>query len=329
MDTASVEKKLLDWVLQRYPDTPKTRAKQWIQAGRVSVGGVVRRKAGELLTDPGNTLELSQRRAPTLDCGSGWRIHPRVRLVFLDVALAVVSKGPGLISVPAPDGKISALSILEDFLAGKLVTPVAKTLPPSFRKLHPLPVHRLDQYTSGLFCIALNPAARSSLIEQVRAHTMGRQYVAFVQGRAPRPEGTWKHWLLFNRDQMRQKIVAPGSGGGAKEAVTHYEVIDEYPVGATQQMVTKLRLRLETGLQHQIRAQAAQAGLPLIGDRVYNPPYRDPRHPTGPVPFSRQALHSERLSLQHPEQPGKNLSWKADLPEDLQQLETVLRAGRV
>ena len=113
---------------------------------------------------PGDALELLDRQATTLDCGSGWQIHPRVSLLYLDAALAIVNKGPGLISVPAPNCELSALSILADFLAGKLKAQdrgvAGKSLPPAYRRLEPLPVHRLDQYTSGVFCMATNPAAR-------------------------------------------------------------------------------------------------------------------------------------------------------------------------
>lgn len=62
-------KTLLDWLLARYPDTPRTRAKQWIAAGRVSVNGVVIRKPHELIPSPGNSLQLLDRQATTLNCG--------------------------------------------------------------------------------------------------------------------------------------------------------------------------------------------------------------------------------------------------------------------
>jgi 23S rRNA pseudouridine1911/1915/1917 synthase len=337
MDRIHPEKRpLLHWLLQRYPETPKTRAKQWIQAGRVRIGGVVRRKPQDLLDNPGDALELLGRESVTLDCGSGWQIHPRLELMFLDSALAVVNKGPGLISVPASNTSISALSLLADFLAGKLkaqrVSQAGRTLPPMFRKLQPLPVHRLDQYTTGLFCMAMNPTARSHLIEQLIAHVMKRQYIAFVQGRAPQSKGTWHHWLQLSRDQLKQRVVADGKAPaptGAQHAVTHYEVLAEYPLAEIKTVVTKLRLRLETGRKHQIRAQAAHEGLPLIGDRAYNLNYQDPRHPGGPIAFSRQALHSEVLTLEHPERPGESLSWKADLPKDLRQLEAALRSRRI
>jgi len=53
-----------------------------------------------------------------------------------------------------------------------------------------LPVHRLDQYTSGVFCMATSAAARHHLIEQLKAHTMKREYVAFVEGRSAQRHGT-------------------------------------------------------------------------------------------------------------------------------------------
>src|ERR1041385_5380051 len=152
---------LLHWLLRKYPDTPKTRAKQWIMAGRVSVDGMILRRPHQLIPDPENRLQLLERQATTLACGVGWAIHPRVSLLFLDSSLAIIDKGPGLISVPAPGSDLSALSILGDYLSGKLKPRdraiAIKTLPPTFRRLQPLPVHRLDQYTSGVFCAALNP----------------------------------------------------------------------------------------------------------------------------------------------------------------------------
>ncbi|MHB8522405.1 MAG: RluA family pseudouridine synthase [Limisphaerales bacterium] len=327
---------LLDWLLRKHPDTPKSRAKQWILAGRVSVNGVVIRKPHQAIADPGDTLELRDRHAITLACGSGWQIHPRVSLLYLDSALAIVNKGPGLISVPAPDCNLSALSILADFLMGKLKAQargaVGKSLPTAYRRLQPLPVHRLDQYTSGVFCMATNPAARRHLIEQLKAHSMKREYVAFVEGRSRAPQGTWRQWLQLSRDELRQHVVsetqAKAHGSEACEAITHYEVIAEYPLAGGKGFVTKLRLRLETGRKHQIRIQAANAGLPLIGDRTYNPACRGEDRANPPIDFPRQALHAEVLSLEHPDRPGERMNWIAELPKDLRQLDITLRSSR-
>jgi 23S rRNA pseudouridine1911/1915/1917 synthase len=302
---------LLDSLLQKYPDTPKKRAKEWIVAGRVTVNGVVQRRPQEVVTDPA-AVELLDRHAQTLDCGpTGLPIHPRVTLLHLDAALAVVNKAPSLLSVPAENYELSALTILTDFLAGKLrAVRTAHNLPPSYRNLKALPVHRLDQFTSGVFCMAMNPAARAKLIDQLQAHTMRREYIAFAEGRVSAPTGTWRDWLKLSEDQLRQFVIARAEPD-AQEAVTHYEVVTEF------RGVTKLRLRLETGRRHQIRVQAAHAGLPLVGDRVYNP--------TGRIRFDRQALHAETLRLVHPDT-GQPMTFTAPLPKDLQQLEASLRS---
>jgi 23S rRNA pseudouridine1911/1915/1917 synthase len=334
-DPPEADRPLLEWLLLQYPDTPKSRAKQWIQSGRISVGGTILRKPHESIPDPGSALQLLDRQAQNLLCGAGWQIHPRLEILFLDSFLAIVNKGPGLISVPAPGIELCALGILADFLAGRLRVRHPgvphQRLPSIYRRLRPLPVHRLDQYTSGVFCLAMNPEARHHLIEQVSAHTMKREYIAFVDGRSTSPRGTWHQWLEFNENTWREHVLpdrqAAAAHPKALEAITHYEVVAEYASPAGHGFVTQLWLRLETGRKHQIRAQAAYAGLPLIGDRTYHPAYRDHSRQTLPLPFPRQALHARSLTLEHPGRPGQPVTWTARLPKDLQELEATLRAG--
>lgn len=320
---------LLDLVLEKYADTPRKRAKEWILAGRVSVAGTVVRKPNQLLPNPPGTLELQGRRLAALVLDEEWRIHPRLSVVYLDSSLAIVNKGAGLLSVPAPITDLSALSILTDFLAGKLRglghRTAERRLPAAFRLLTPLPVHRLDQFTTGVLCLAMNPTARAALIEQFSAHTASRQYVAFVDGRPKTPRGTWRHWLRFDDETLRQHVSSQPSGADAVESITHYEVLDEFALGTTGRVVSKMRFKLETGRTHQIRAQAAHEGLPLIGDRTYHPLYHASKRERAVVPIAceRQALHAEELELAHPVS-GQRLKWSAPLPADLRQLERAL-----
>jgi 23S rRNA pseudouridine1911/1915/1917 synthase len=89
-----------------------------------------------------------------------------------------------------------------------------------------------------------------------------------------------------------------------------------------------MRFQLETGRTHQIRAQAAHEGLPLIGDRTYHPLYHPSKRGRAVVPIEceRQALHAEELELAHPVS-AQRMKWSAPLPADLQQLERALRAS--
>jgi 23S rRNA pseudouridine1911/1915/1917 synthase len=324
---------LLDLVLEKFPDTPRKRAKEWILTGRVSIAGAVIRKPNQRLPDPPGTLELQGRRLAALVLDEEWRIHPRLSVLYLDSSLAIVNKGAGLLSVPAPITDLSALSILTDFLAGRLRglghRTAERRLPAAFRQLEPLPVHRLDQFTTGVLCLAVSPAARAALIEQFSAHTASRQYVAFVDGRPRTPRGTWRHWLRFDDETLRQHVSSQPGGADALESVTHYEVLDEFALRPTGRVVTKMRFTLETGRTHQIRAQAAHEGLPLIGDRTYHPLYHPSKRDRADVPIEceRQALHAEELELTHPVS-GQRMKWSAPLPADLQQLERALHASQ-
>jgi 23S rRNA pseudouridine1911/1915/1917 synthase len=321
---------LLELVLEKFPDTPRKRAKEWILAGRFSIAGTVMRKPNQLVPNSAGPLELQGRRVTALALDEEWRIHPRLSLVYIDAALAIVNKGAGLLSVPAPITDLSALSILTDFLGGKLrglgQRTAERRLPAALRLLKPLTVHRLDQFTTGVLCLALNPTARAVLIDQFSAHTASRQYVAFVDGRPKTPSGTWRHWLRFDDEALRQHVSAQSGGADAVEAITHYEVLDEFVIGPTRHIVSKLRFKLETGRTHQIRAQAAFVGLPLVGDRTYHPLYHASKRERVVVPIEceRQALHAEKLELAHPVS-GQRMQWSAPLPADLQQLERTLR----
>ena len=326
---------LLELVVEKFPDTPRKRAKEWILAGRFSVAGTVVRKPNQPLAVSPDALELQGRRVTALVLDEEWRIHPRLSLVYLDASVAIVNKGAGLLSVPAPITDISALSILTDFLGGKLrglgPRTAARRLPAAFRSLQPLPVHRLDQFTTGVLCLAMNPAARSALIDQFAAHTAARQYVAFVDGRPRTPAGTWRHWLRFDEAALRQQVfVAQPGGAEAVEAITHYEVLGEFVGRETGRVISKMRFKLETGRTHQIRAQAAFVGLPLIGDRTYHPLYHAAKreHAVVPIACERQALHAELLELVHPVS-GHRRQWSAPFPADLQQLERALQARQL
>ncbi len=325
-------KPLIDWILARFPDTPKKRAKQWIAGGRVKVAGVVRRHPAERMPDPGPTLELIDRAAVPAVSERPVRMDAQLLLIYLDASIAVVDKGSGILSVPTDDIRRSALTVLGDFLKNGR-SGAGPSLAPRYRHLTVRPVHRIDQFTTGLLCFALNPASRARLIHLFQAHDITRGYIAYADGQPSKPSGTWRHWVKLTDDRLRQTIVGivdrpANRRGEIFEAVTHYEVVSEWicsgPAGRDRP-VTKLRLRLETGRRHQIRVQAASVGLPLIGDRSYHPAYHWEATLPAPIEFPRQALHAVELGFEHPEHPGRRMHWTSDLPEDLRDLERRLK----
>jgi 23S rRNA pseudouridine1911/1915/1917 synthase len=109
-----------------------------------------------------------------------------------------------------------------------------------------------------------------------------------------------------------------------REAVTHFHIEERF------RLHTLLRVQLETGRTHQIRVHLAHIRFPVVGDPVYGGRMRLPGDAPPPLTsalhsFRRQALHAQRLRLVHPIS-GRQLSFEAPLPQDLDSLLRLLRA---
>jgi len=317
------EKTLLDWATQLCPDSPRKRIKDWIAAGRFCLEGRVVTKAGMRLADPGDSLTIGTPEKSAVAWGHRKRIHPKLVLVYLDSELAIVDKEAGLLSVPTESQtKISALEVLANYLNDHRGEATRRSFFGSADPVKPLPVHRLDQYTSGLLCIALNDDARRHLIKQLRSHDFLREYIAYGDGDALEPKGTWRNHLKLDERGYDQKLFAEPEQG-TTEAITHYQVEEVFAL----HHVARLRIRLETGLKHQIRLQATANGLPLIGDRVYHPGTQKAVAKKGavlPYGFKRQALHAAVIGITHPTS-GKKIKFQSRIPGDMQLLEERLR----
>lgn len=316
------EKTLLDWAVRLCPDSPRKRVKAWIVAGRFCLDGKVVTKAGLRLADPGDRLTMGSPEKVAKAWGHRKRIHPKLVLVYLDTDLAIVDKEAGLLSVPTENqAKISAIEVLASYLNDHRGEARRRAYFGTADPVKPLPVHRLDQYTSGLLCIAFNDESRRKLIEQLRSHDFLREYIAYADGDAPGQAGVWRDHLQLADDGYTQQLKAEAEPG-TTEAVTHFAVETIY----ARHHVAKLRIRLETGLKHQIRIQAAAHGLPLIGDRIYHPGTQKAVSKTGaklPYGFKRQALHAAVIGIRHPKS-GEKLKFQSKIPGDMQALEERL-----
>ena len=123
-------------------------------------------------------------------------------------------------------------------------------------------VHRLDRVVSGLMVLARTPGAASKLSAQIREHDFGKTYLAVVHG-APSPlQGTYRD-LLRRDPNERKTYVTDRMAKGVQEAVLDYDVL------GTRAELSLVRIYLQTGRTHQIRAQMAAAGCPLLGDGKY------------------------------------------------------------
>ncbi len=214
-----------------------------------------------------------------------------------DDALLVVNKPAGLVVHP---GSGNWQGTLLNALLGR--APALAGIPRAGI------VHRLDKDTSGLLVVAKTLAAQTDLVRQLQARSVKREYLAVVQGRVAR-DG--KIDAPIGRHPVKRTRMAVTARG--RQAVTYFQVLERY------ERATLLRCRLETGRTHQIRVHLSSLKHPLIGDPAYG-------KRNGAIPFSRQALHAERLGLLHPST-GRPMSWQADPPEDMQELISTLRSG--
>jgi 23S rRNA pseudouridine1911/1915/1917 synthase len=299
----------LDKVLAKvFPEFSRNRLQSWIEAGRVTVDGAPAkiRQAVPL----GATIELVPDLLPEQLAFTAEPVP--LDIVYEDDTLVVINKPAGMVVHPAA-GNWSG-TILNGLL--HRYGDAAAGLPRAGI------VHRLDKETSGLMVVARTLEAQTDLVRQLQARTVKRRYLALVWGNMPE-EGTID--APIGRDPRERTRMAVVKSAAGKPARTHFRRVDS--TIWQQQPVTAIHCDLETGRTHQIRVHCAHIGHPLLGDPVYGRA-RGKRSVT-PLPdgFARQALHAWRLGLIHP-QTGRDMQWRAEVPEDMAALSAALGLGR-
>ncbi len=124
-------------------------------------------------------------------------------------------------------------------------------------------VHRLDQPVEGILAIAKTKRAAKELSRQAQDGTMGKEYLALVEGEMEPAEGMLQDWLVKDNKSRTGRAVPEGTAG-ARRARLLYRTLRRQEAGSL------LEIRLLTGRFHQIRVQLSHRGHPLVGDRKYN-----------------------------------------------------------
>ena len=175
-----------------------------------------------------------------------WNYQIEENILYEDKEILVCRKTAGMPVQAAKIGTMDMESALKNYLAQK--TP---------GKIPYLGVvHRLDQPVEGILVFAKTSEAAGNLSKQMMAGGAGKYYLAVTEGKAKSSKANMSQVVSANKP-------------GAKKAILHYKVLDQQEINGKSR--TLLKIRLETGRHHQIRVQLSHEGLPLLGDRKYNP----------------------------------------------------------
>ena len=230
-------------------------------------------------------------------------------IVFEDEYIVVINKPKGMVVHPAPGNYTGTLVNALLYHCGSSLSGIGGVIRPGI-------VHRIDKDTSGLLVVAKCDKAHTTLSESLKTHGIEREYHALVAGGFLEDRGTVELPIGRHPVDRKKMAVLSRTDTGAREAITHYEVLARYG------QVSYLKLNLETGRTHQIRVHMSHLGHALLGDELYRKTQTEfeKRHQNL---FSGQALHARRLSFTHPIT-GEKMAFECELPSEFKRAIEIL-----
>ena len=305
----------LDKVLVRLlPKVSRSTIQRWIGEHRVLRNGETCRARD--IVAAGDVVTVEQGPEPPTRAVADPSVE--VDIVYEDSELCVVNKPAGLVVHP---GRGHAMGTLVNGLLARVAfgTPPGDPLDPE-GAMRPGIVHRIDKDTSGLLVVAKTISAREGLKRQLAAHSMERVYRAITLGVPP----PGRIQTLHGR-HPRSRLRFTSRTRHGREAITMVKVLESLANGAC----ALVECQLETGRTHQIRVHLAeQLGHPILCDSLYGRPPQGQLLRSVADQLGRQALHAGVLGFLHPTT-GKQHSFEAPLPDDMQRALNVLRQASV
>lgn len=287
--TATESAPLLPFLLAQWPEVKRTKVKQWLRFDAIKVNGRTITQHDHKL-QPGDVVSIQPQKAPPVTTP----LPAGLSVVHEDDELLVIRKPVNLLTIATDTERDkTAFRIMTDYLREST----------HGTKDRLWIVHRLDRETSGLLVLAKSEDAKVWL--QENWHRMDKRYLAVVEGSMKAPSGKLVNHI--DETQPHRVYALDHTTATTREAVTHYRVL------GTGYGRSLLEVTLETGRRHQIRAQLAAAGCPIVGDDKYGAKSN---------PVKRIALHASDLKLLHPRD-ERELTFHSSLPQDLARLVPV------
>ncbi|MBI1955649.1 MAG: RluA family pseudouridine synthase [Acidobacteria bacterium] len=326
------------FLVERLPETSRSRIQQWLEQGKVWVEGLPR-------TQPlkaGYRLRGGEQVRVELEPPAPLRAYPEpipLEILYEDEDVVAINKPAGMVVHAGAGVRSGTLvnALLHHF----------QQLSQAGGELRPGIVHRLDRNTSGVLLVAKNDFAHRQLASQFAARTVEKKYVALVHGEIVKPEGTVA--APISRDRARRTRMTTRQKQG-RAALSRYQVLQRF------RGFTLVAVQISTGRTHQVRVHLSSLGYPVVGDTLYGAPSKLPLdlvrepvsgetrdrtpasdkrgkpRPTEYLPtLNRNFLHAARIRFRHP-QTGQMVEVRSPLPAELEAFLaklTPLEKGRI
>jgi len=265
------------------PLLPASLAQKYIRIKRIKLNGGRAERDSRLQT--GDVLQLYINDEffdkPREDNAFLTVANPKLNIVYEDEHILLADKRPGL-AVHPHDGAEYGRTLIDHIQA--YLYQKHEWRPREENSFTPALCNRIDRNTGGIVIAAKTAEALRVLNQKIKDRELDKRYLAIVEG-TPKPrEGSLKGYL-FKDAKKNRVFVTDTPQAGAKSCQTNYKTL------TTQKGLSLVECELITGRTHQIRAQFAHAGHPLLGDGKYGK--LDKR-------FDRnyQALYSYKLTFQ-------------------------------
>ena len=242
--TARRTASLMELMQDQMPDSPKQRIRNLLRHSTILVDGKPLANPS-LEVGQGSQVEIRKGSAPQQQ-RTPFPVH------YEDNHLLIVEKPAGLLTVnQSKTPETSLYKEVFDWLRAK-----------SAGNERPYVVHRLDREVGGLLILAKTEEVQEVLKENWK--NVEKHYYAMVHGSPGKAKGTIHTWL--QEDERQRVNVVDDDTEGAKEAITHYKLVESYG------NFSLLDIELETGRKNQIRVHLAHIGCPIAGDWRYGAP---------------------------------------------------------
>ena len=278
------------WLAKTLPLLPGPLAQKYIRLKRVKVNGKgsqrdVRLQVGDVLQLYINDEFFDQ---PREDNAFLAVFKPKLDIVYEDENLMLLNKRPGLLCHADEHEKVNTLiTHIQAYLYQK-----KEWNPKDEHSFTPALCNRIDRNTGGIVMAAKNAETLRILNQKIKDREIAKFYLAIIHGKMTPPQGKLEGFLLKDEDKAQVKVFRKPVPGG-KSAATLYKTLK------VNRGLSLVECELLTGRTHQIRAQFAASGHPLLGDGKYGRERDNKQYGR-----SFQALYSYKLEFTFPTDAG-------------------------